>query len=74
MYGWNDDVDGSSGSKNVKIVIWTMIKNDGMINHIILNWYKNFILSERVFYYILLIHMHASLWFYFIIQRLTKKF
>jgi myo-inositol-hexaphosphate 3-phosphohydrolase len=32
--GSSDIVDDSNGNQNIKIVIWTMIKNDGMINGI----------------------------------------
>lgn len=33
----SDDVDSFNNNKNAKVVIWTMIKNDRVINDIIFN-------------------------------------
>jgi myo-inositol-hexaphosphate 3-phosphohydrolase len=35
--GSSDIVDDSNGNQNIKIVIWTMIKNDEMIDDILFN-------------------------------------
>lgn len=31
MDGSSDDVDGSNSNKNVKMMVWTIIKNDGWL-------------------------------------------
>ena len=37
VHASSDDVDDSNDNRNVKMVIWTIIKNDGMINDTIFN-------------------------------------
>ena len=50
VHASSDDVDDSNDNRNVKMVIWTIIKNDGMINSIIFNWYEN----------LMIIYIHVS--------------